>query len=65
MRDTLIADLGSRPDLLVAPIDEGTLEISLLGSYHPDAMRLAIELRVRGWVAAQRAAGRSIEVEFF
>ena len=64
MRDALIADLGSRPDLIVAEVGENALEISLLGSYNLDAMRLAIQLRVRAWEAAQRAAGRTIHVEF-
>lgn len=63
MRDALIADLRTRPDLLVEQVDEQTLEVSLLGSYSREAMRLAIYLRVRAWEAAQRAAGRTIQVE--
>lgn len=63
MRDVLIADLRSRSDLVVVPINETTVEVSLLGSYNLEAMRLAIYLRVRAWEAAQRAAGRTIHVE--
>jgi hypothetical protein len=63
LRDQLIADLRSRADLVVAPIDEDTIEVSLLGSYNTEAMRLAIHLRVRAWEAAQRAAGRDIRVD--
>lgn len=64
MRDALIAELEKRPDLVVEPINETTIEVSLLGSYNPDAMRLAIYLRVRAWEAAQRAAGQTIHVKF-
>ena len=63
MRDVLIADLRSRPDLVVAPGGEDTVEVSLLGSYNLDAMRMAIDLRVRAWEAAQRAEGRLIRVD--
>ena len=63
MREVLIADLRSRADLVVAPINENTVEVSLIGSYNDDAMRLVIDLRVRAWEAAQRAAGRAIHVE--
>jgi hypothetical protein len=63
LRDLLIADLRSRPDLIVAPVDEDTLEVSLLGSYNLEAMRMAIDLRVRAWEAAQRANGRLIRVD--
>jgi len=63
LRDELIADLRSRGDLIVASIDETTIEVSLLGSYNADAMRLAIYLRVRAWEAGQRAAGRDIRID--
>ena len=63
LRDLLIADLRTRIDLIVEPVDQDTIEVSLLGSYSLEAMRLAIDLRVRAWVAAQRAAGRTVHVE--
>ena len=63
LRDVLIADLKSRPDLVVAAVGADTIEVSLLGSYNLEAMRMAIYLRVRAWEAAQRAAGRLIRVE--
>lgn len=63
MRDVLIAELRSRPDLIVAPSGEDTVEVSLLGSYNLDAMRMAIDLRVRAWEARQRAEGRLIRVD--
>lgn len=63
LRDLLIADLRTRIDLIVEPVDQDTIEVSLLGSYSIEAMRLAIDLRVRAWVAAQCAAGRTVHVE--
>jgi hypothetical protein len=63
LRDVLIADLRTRIDLVVEPVDQNTIEVSLLGSYSLEAMRLAIDLRVRAWEATQRAAGRMIHVE--
>ena len=42
MRDVLIADLQSRTDLVVAAAGEDTIEVSLLGSYNLEAMRMAI-----------------------
>jgi hypothetical protein len=63
MLDDLVADLRSRADLVVAPVGEDTVEVSLLGSYNLEAMRMAIDLRVRAWEAAQHAAGRLIRVD--
>jgi hypothetical protein len=63
LRDLLIADLRSRIDLVVEPVGQDAIEVSLLGSYSLEAMRLAIDLRVRAWEASQRAAGRMIHVE--
>jgi hypothetical protein len=63
LRDDLIADLRSRPDIIVAPGNGNSIEVNVLGSYNTDAMRLVIDLRVRAWEAAQLAAGRAIHVE--
>jgi hypothetical protein len=63
LRDLLVADLQARIDLIVEPVGDDTIEVSLLGSYSPEAMQLAIDLRVRAWEEAQRAAGRTIHVE--
>jgi hypothetical protein len=63
LRDLLIADLRTRIDLVVEPVGQDTIEVSLLGSYSLEAMRLAIDLRVRAWEASQCAAGRMIHVE--
>ena len=63
LRDLLVADLRTRVDLVVEPVDPDTIEVSLLGSYSLQAMRLAIDLRVRAWESAQRASGRIVHVE--
>ena len=63
LRDLLVADLRTRVDLVVEPVDPDTIEVSLLGSYSLEAMRLAIDLRVRAWESAQRASGRIVHVE--
>jgi hypothetical protein len=63
LRDELIADLRSRPDIIVAPGSGSSIDVSVLGSYNTDAMRFVIYLRIRAWEAAQLAAGRTIHVE--
>jgi len=50
-------------DVIVAVTDRDTIEVSLLGSYNAAAMRLAVDLRLRAWQAAQQARGRDVELE--
>jgi hypothetical protein len=59
----LIADLRTRGDIVVDAVGDDSIEVSLLGSYNLEAMRLAIYLRVRAWEAGQRAQGRNLRVE--
>jgi hypothetical protein len=59
----LMADLRTRPDVVVHAVGADALEIAILGSYNVEAMRLAIYLRVRAWEAAQRALGHDLHVE--
>jgi hypothetical protein len=59
----LVDDLRQRSDVVVAVTGPNTLEVSLLGSYHAEAMGLAVELRLRAWEAAQRAQGREVRLE--
>jgi hypothetical protein len=61
--DALVEDLQRRPDVIVAVTDRDTIEVSLLGSYNAAAMRLAVDLRLRAWQAAQQARGRDVELE--
>jgi hypothetical protein len=41
-------------------IDE--VEVSLVGSYNADAMRMELYLRVRAWEAGRRTAGVEVEL---
>ncbi len=55
--DALVAYLGERPDVVVARVGAAELEAQLLGSYHTEAMRTQLDLRLRRWESGQRAAG--------
>jgi len=59
----LVDDLRQRSDLVVAVTGPNTIEVSLLGSYQAEAMRLAVDLRLHAWEAAQRAQGREVYLE--
>jgi hypothetical protein len=61
--DRLVDDLRQRPDTVVAVTGPNTIEVSLLGSYHAEAMRLAVDLLLRAWEAAQRARGYDVRLE--
>ena len=58
----LLEYLGSTPDVVADVIGEDELEISLIGSFALDAMRMEIYLRIRAWEAAARARGQSVEL---
>ena len=58
----LLEFLRSRLDVVAERVGEVEVDISLLGSYAEDAMRMELYLRVRAWEAAQRAKGVEIEV---
>lgn len=61
--DVLVDDLQQRPDVVLSVTGPNTIEVSLLGSYDAGAMRLAVELRLRAWEAAQRAQGRDVRLD--
>lgn len=58
----LLEFLKSRLDLVGDQVSENEVDLSLLGSYGEDAMRMELYLRVRAWEAGQRTQG--VEVEF-
>jgi len=58
----LLEFLKLRVDIVANQITENEVDLSLLGSYSEDAMRMELYLRVRAWEARQRASG--VEVEF-
>jgi hypothetical protein len=58
----LIEFLQSTPDVVVDVVGEGEVEVSLIGSYALDAMRMELYLRVRAWEAARAARGVAVEL---
>lgn len=51
--DELVAFLRREADASVEQVSEDELEVSLLGSYNHDAMRMELELRLRAWEAGR------------
>ena len=58
----LLEFLHSRLDVVAEQVTENEVDLSLLGSYAEDAMRMELYLRVRAWEAGRRSSG--VEVEF-
>ena len=63
---TLLPDLleffESRGYAVASEVSEDEIEVSLLGSYAADAMRMELYLRDRAWEAGRRAAGVEVEL---
>ena len=53
----LLEFLRSRIDAVATPVADDEIEVSLLGSFNRDAMRMELYLRVRAWEAGRRASG--------
>jgi hypothetical protein len=60
--DALLELLESRCDATVERVNDHELQVSLLGSYHEDAVRMELYLRIRAWEAARSAAGVHVEI---
>ena len=58
----LVAFLEREVDAVVTPVADDLVEVSLLGSYEPEAMRLELYLRLRAWEAARRSAPVRVEI---
>jgi hypothetical protein len=58
----LLEYLGSSPDIFADAVSEDEVEISLLGSFALEAMRMEIYLRIRAWEAAARTRAQSVEL---
>ena len=61
--DLLCADLQARGDALAEPVGDDLIQVDILGSYGEEGMRLATDLRIKAWEAAQRARGIDVHVE--
>jgi hypothetical protein len=60
---TLIPDLVEFLDAnedVVVDVEGDQLELSLIGSFALDAMRMELMLRIRAWEAARRARGAEV-----
>jgi len=58
----LLDFLQSSPDAVVEVVGEDEVEVSVVGSYRLDTMRMELFLRVRAWEAAQTARGAVVEL---
>jgi hypothetical protein len=58
----LLEFLEARGDVVVDRVGEDELEVSLMGSFALDAMRMELYLRVRAWEAARSAGSTLVEV---
>lgn len=52
--------LRARFDAAVTEVGNDELEVSLVGSYASDSMRLALDLGLRAWEAVRRGAGAEL-----
>lgn len=60
--DELLAFLRAEPSAVVEQISDDEAEVTLLGSYHEDALRMELYLRLRAWEAAHSADGVHVEI---
>ena len=60
--EELLGYLESESDVVVQPVGHDEVEVSLLGSYDTDAMRMELYLRLRAWEAARKARGAVVEI---
>lgn len=58
----LLEFLQATPDVIVDVVDDDEVEVSLVGSYALDAMRMELYLRIRAWEAARSASAPSVEL---
>jgi hypothetical protein len=60
--DELLEFLRAEPSAVVEQLSDDEVEVSLLGSYQEDALRMQLYLRLRAWEAAHRASGVRVEI---
>jgi hypothetical protein len=60
--DELMEFLRSEPSAVVDQASDDEVEISLLGSYNEDALRMELYLRLRAWEAAHDDRGVRVEI---
>jgi hypothetical protein len=57
----LVEFLETRTDAVVSEVADDAVEVTLLGSYALDAMRMELYLRIRAWEAARRGVVAEID----
>lgn len=60
--DDLASFLSAETNAVVQRLSPEELEVSLLGSYDDEAMRMDLYLRLRAWEAGRRASGAEVEI---
>lgn len=60
--DELTGFLQSRGDCVVERLDDDTLEVSLMGSYGVESMRMELYLRIRAWESARGRERLQVEI---
>jgi hypothetical protein len=60
--DELVAFLRGEADASIEQVSDDELEVSLLGSYSHEAMRMELYLRVRAWEASRGARESRVEI---
>jgi hypothetical protein len=60
--DELIEFLRAKPSAVVDQVSDDEVEVTLLGSYRQDALRMELFLRLRAWETAHRTSGVRVEI---
>jgi hypothetical protein len=58
----LLEYLESSPDVVASVVSENEVEVSLMGSFALDAMRMELFLRIRAWEAGKKARLGSVDL---
>ncbi len=60
--DDLLGFLRAEPSAVAEQVSDDEVEVTLLGSYQQDALRMQLDLRLRAWEAAHRGSGVRVEI---
>lgn len=60
--DELLEFLQAEPSAVVEQVSDDEVEVTLLGSYQQDALRMQLELRLKAWEATHSAPGAHVEI---
>ena len=61
LRDELVSYLA-QSDAILQEVGDDEVEVSIVGSYNSEAMRIELYLRLRAWEASRRARGAEVEI---